>query len=269
MTSAFDRDLALAAGESPGQFLGEFHDRWYIDRAMHGGHVIAAMVRGLEAGVNDPARSLRSVTVHFVAPAQSGPFELNAVIDRSGRSLSSVRGQILQNGAVIASSLAAFGADWESIEWDRTSMPKVPPMAECPDLWEGGGGTTNLHKNLMYGRAIGGRFFSGEMHPESGGWLRLVEPRPLDAALVAAMTDTWPPTPLMMVDRPVLFPTIDLTVHIVRPLPLTGPAADAECFVWHRIDQSRAGYLVQDTEVWSSEGELLAVARQNALLIPR
>ena len=92
----FDRDLALADTERPYVYRGSFDEQWYIDRALHGGHVISAIVRAFERAVADPARALRSITVHYVQPAQVGPYAIEVVIDRTGRSLSNARTQIIQ-----------------------------------------------------------------------------------------------------------------------------------------------------------------------------
>jgi acyl-CoA thioesterase len=265
--SQFDIDLALELA-APGVFTGTFHDRWYIDRALHGGHVIAAMVRGIEQGVNDPARPMRSLTIHYVAPAKPGPYEVAVSIDRAGRSLSNVSAQIRQNGSIVASALAALGGEWPSIEWDHTTMPSVAAAHECPDLFGGGPGMTNLHANFEYRVAMGGELMSGKQIHTSGGWVKLRDCRPFDAALVAALTDTWIPLPFTMFAKPVMFPTIDLTVQFLRPLPLTNDDGAKPCFIWHRGDTSHQGYMIQDTEVWSPTGVLLARGRQHALLIP-
>ena len=263
----FDLDLALVDTDRPLVYAGSFSPNWHIDRSLHGGHVVSTMVRGLERAVADPARALRSLTVHFVQPARPGPYEIEVVIDRTGRSLTSARAQIMQSGAVVASSMAALGSSWASVEWNRSAMPDVAPPEACPDLWEGGN-TTAVHENYSYRRAIGNAIRSGAMEPLTGGWIRLVEPRPVDAALAAGLTDTWVPTPFVMMDSPLLFPTIDLTVQLLAPLPLADDDGTEPCLVWHRADTSTGGYVIQDTEVWTRTGRLIARGRQHGLLIP-
>jgi acyl-CoA thioesterase len=283
-STLFDRDLelteevvaAINAGPVVRRFTGSFSDRWFIDRALHGGHVIAAMVKAVEAAIDDPTRSLRSLTNHYVLPAQAGTFHIEVTIERAGRTLTNASARLLQDGRTVALALAALGGPWESYDWDHTSMPSVPAPEDCPDLWEGTGGHTNLHRNWQYKVAMGPTLRSGRLFDDtradtvSGGWVRLAEPRPVDAALAAALTDTWVPTPFTHTDEahPVLFPTVELTVHLLDPLPLAGDAGHEPCLVWHRIDTSRTGFVVQDTEVWTRVGRLIARGRQHALLIP-
>lgn len=280
----FDRDLKLSEehlGDPGGEgalrrFCGSFSDRWFIDRALHGGHSIAAMVKAIEAAVDSPHRPLRSLTNHYVLPAQAAPFHIDVTIERSGRTLTNVSARLIQEGRTIALALAALGGAWDSYDWDHTSMPRVARPEDCPSLWGDTGERTNLHRNWQYRVAIGPMIRSGLLFDEtrtetiSGGWVRLVEPRPVDAALAAALTDTWVPVPFTHVDEehPVLFPTVDLTVQFLDPLPLPGDTGEDPCLVWHRIDTSRAGFVVQDTEVWTRNGRLIARGRQHAILIP-
>jgi acyl-CoA thioesterase len=280
----FDRDLALIEDASPSlaggpmvrRFSGTFSDRWFIDRALHGGHVIAAMVRAVEAAVADPARPIRSLTNHYLLPAKAGSFQIDVTIERSGRTLTNVSARLTQQGQTVALALAAHGGPWESYDWDHTVMPVVPNPEDCPDLWEGTGGFTNLHKNWQYRLAMGPAMRSGKINDAertesiSGGWVRLAEPRPVDAAVAAALTDTWIPLPFTYIDEthPVMFPTIELTVHFLDQLPLANDTGQEFCFVWHRIDTSRSGFVLQDTEVWTRSGRLIARGRQKALLIP-
>jgi acyl-CoA thioesterase len=280
----FDRDLALTeellpdspSGSHVRRFAGTFSDRWFIDRALHGGHVIAAMVRAVEAAVEDPARPIRSLTNHYLLPAKAGSFHIDVTIERSGRTLTNVSARLVQQGQTVALALAAHGGPWESYDWDHTAMPQVPAPQDCPDLWEGTGGFTNLHKNWQYKLAMGPAMGSGKITDRartesvSGGWVRLAEPRPVDSAVAAALTDTWVPMPFTYIDEshPIMFPTIELTVHFLDPLPLAGDTGIDPCLVWHRIDTSRSGFVVQDTEVWTRSGRLIARGRQNALLIP-
>ena len=279
----FDRDLALTEApyaNDPGgvvtrRFTGSFSERWYIDRSLHGGHVIAAMVKAAEAAIDDRGRSLRSLTNHYLLPAQAGPFHIDVSIERSGRSLTNVSARLIQEGRTVGLALAALGGPWPSYEWDHTTMPTVPDPEDCPDLWEQTDGITNLHRHWRYGVAIGPRIRSGKLFDDtrtetiSGGWVRLADPRPVDASLAAALTDTWVPTPFAYIDdaHPVLFPTVDLTVQFLDPLPLPDDTGLDPCLVWHRTDTSRAGFVVQDTEVWTRAGRLIARGRQHALLI--
>jgi acyl-CoA thioesterase len=95
----------------------------------------------------------------------------------------------------------------------------------------------------------------------TGGWFRLREDRPLDPPLVTALCDSWFPAIFAVVHEPLAVPTLDLTVHLRARLP-----RPAEWVLGRFTTRTVAdGFLEEDGELWSSEGELLAQSRQLAL----
>ena len=112
---------------------------------------------------------------------------------------------------------------------------------------------------------LGPEPFSGELEwpVETGGWMELLESRPLDAALVVVLADAWWPAPFVRLDRPAPAPTIDLTVHVRAPLPQ--PAGPVLCAF--RSAQLRDGFFEEDGELLLPDGTLLAQCRQLALLL--
>ena len=71
------------------------------------------------------------------------------------------------------------------------------------------------------------------------------------------------PRDLAAPDRAYAAPTIDLTVHIRAPLPVTGP-------LLARFTSRLAsdGFFEEDGELWAPDGTLVAQSRQLALLLP-
>ena len=67
---------------------------------------------------------------------------------------------------------------------------------------------------------IGDAPWTGSDHALVGGWLGLIEERPLDAAAIAVLADAWFPAPWPRLSELAPAPTIDLTVHYRVPLPL-------------------------------------------------
>jgi acyl-CoA thioesterase len=120
--------------------------------------------------------------------------------------------------------------------------------------------------NFEYRFALGGRPFEGGEEAATGGWLRIREPRPLDAPLAAAYADAWPPAIFWRLRDFAVVPTIDLTVHFREELPA---GADAD-FVLARFESKRAkdGMWEENGELWSRDGRLLVQSRQLAAFIP-
>ena len=99
---------------------------------------------------------------------------------------------------------------------------------------------------------------------EVGGWIRLADEHPVDAMVVAALTDAWPPSVFTRMTEHMAVPTVDLTVHFREP----PPEEPDWCLVRFRSRHASHGFVEEDGEVWSSDGRLLALSRQLALVLP-
>jgi acyl-CoA thioesterase len=114
--------------------------------------------------------------------------------------------------------------------------------------------------------AFGRPSWQGERatHAVTGGWIRLADPEPLDAHVIAALTDAWFPAVFTVTNEPVQVPTVDLTIHF-RDEP--SPAHDW-CLVRFVSRHASSGFIEEDGEIWSADGRLLAQSRQLALAMP-
>ena len=165
---------------------------------------------------------------------------------------------------MIALAIGAFSkARVAAIEYDERRPPEVPAPEEVPVVpaqpqmppfsrqWE-----------LRY--AIGKPPFRGDTEGPtvSGGWIEPLDHHPVDAALVAQITDAWLPAVFVRLTEPNAVPTIDLTIHFRAELPLpAGPL-----LVQFESRLSRGGFVEEDGWIWSREGDLIAHSRQLALL---
>jgi acyl-CoA thioesterase len=114
--------------------------------------------------------------------------------------------------------------------------------------------------------ALGGRPGEDGELAATGGWMRTREPRRLDSPLVAALTDAWAPAAFVALGRFVAAPTLDLTIHFRRPLPVPGMAPEDYVLGRFHSRLSVAGVWEEDGELWSPAGELIAQSRQLALI---
>jgi acyl-CoA thioesterase len=111
--------------------------------------------------------------------------------------------------------------------------------------------------------AIGTRPFSGADGPTvTGGWIRPLDDHPIDAALVAQITDAWLPAVFIRLMAPNAVPTIDLTIHFRGDLPLPPDYV----LVSFESRLSAGGFVEEDGSIWSRDGRLIAHSRQLALL---
>jgi acyl-CoA thioesterase len=267
MAARFTDDTAVTP-VGPGRFAARMDKGWWIERGPNGGYVAAVVLQALSATVDDPARTPRSLTIHYLAPPAEGPVELETVVERSGRSLTFVSGRLRQDGRLLATAQAAFAPAMPGVEFSDLVPPDVPPPEEVPlTVMPAGSPTVPMRERYQMRWAIGAAPFSGSDVAVAGGWLRLAEPAPVDHHLVAALTDAWMPPLFSKLSERMGVPTIDLTVHFRAPL--VPPLPDDDWFlVVFRSQMAADGFVEEDGEVWSRDGRLLAHSRQLAMTLP-
>lgn len=267
MTTRFDRDTDVRRIDAPpGVIAWESRiDRgWWVVRGPNGGYIAAILLRAL-AGAVDEGRAPRSLTVHYTAPPEEGPVRIEARVERVGRSLSTVSGRMLQGDRTLALALAAFSKPRAGPSFDDAKMPDARPPEECRSF----DNVIPIHERYDYRFALGSPPGSGADRALLGGWIRSAEPRVADAALVAAFTDAWPPACFAWTsDRGEIgaVPTVDLTIHFRRDLPLVNARADDFYLAVFRSRFAEQGFVEEDGEVWSRDGLLLAQSRQLAVI---
>jgi acyl-CoA thioesterase len=260
----FDEDTALRP-VSEGVWEGAIVDGWATPRGPLGGYVMAIVVRAMELAVADPARSARSATMHFLRVPELGPVTVRAAIERQGRSLSSVSARLEQDGKLLGIALGAWSKAWPGPTLDGTPIPEVEPPAARDPMAEDfpRDQPPAFTQKLSMQHRLGDPPFSRSERGEVGGWLGLLEQRPIDAPAIAVLADAWFPAPWPRLGELVPAPTIDLTVHFRAPLPLP----DGLLLGRFRNALVRDGFFEEDGELWLADGTLVAQSRQLGLLI--
>ena len=255
MTTRFARDTAVVAlGE--GRYRAEIDEGWWIQRGPNGGYLAAIVLRAVLAEVADPERAPRSITLHYLRPPVAGPCEVAVTVERSGRGLTTVSARLTQGGKDCILALAALGVVRPGPEIHDAPMPSVPAAEAIPR--REGGPPVPIRDRYDTRHALGTAPFVLGDEALSGGWIRTVDDDPVDEVLLVALTDAWPPAIFSKAEVPIGVPTVDLTVHFRR----TPPRAPGWCLVRFRTTVATEGYLEEDGEVWSADGQLLAQSRQ-------
>jgi acyl-CoA thioesterase len=260
--SKFERDTAVTQ-VAPGVFDGNINRDWWIVFGPNGGFLAAMLVKAMGAAVQDDARLPRSLTVHFTAAPAEGPVQIQTTVERAGRGLTTVTARMEQDGRLIALAIGAFSRSRPAaVEFDDVPAPSAPPPQEVPVAQSRRDLPPFAHQwELRY--AIGTPPFSGsDGSTLTGGWIKPLDEHPVDAALVAQITDAWLPAVFIRLTEPNAVPTIDLTIHFRADLPL--PADYVLVTFESRL--SKAGFIEEDGWIWSRQGQLIAHSRQLALL---
>lgn len=262
--TTFDDDTAVqrVSGDT---FRATIDRKWWVLRGPNGGYVAAILERAMTAAVDDPARPARSITVHFLTPPDAGPVDVHTQIERQGRALTSTSARLVQGDRLIATAVGAFSARRDAIEYSEVEMPNVPLPDEVPSRALEG---APAHAAMFDWRpAIGPVPFEEGDQAITGGWFRLREPQVADPVVLTSYADGWFPALFFRTREPVGVPTVDFTVHFRASLPLPNARPDDFYLVVFRAPLAHEGFVVEDGEIWSEDGRLVAQVRQLAVVL--
>jgi acyl-CoA thioesterase len=259
-----DEDTALRqTGE--GEYEGSIVEHWWTPRGPLGGYVMAIVHRGMELALDDAGRQPRSLNVYFLRPPHAGPITVRPVVERVGRSLTTATARLEQDGKLIALGVAAFSAPWPGPELSEAPMPEVdPPGERTPSKGSvTGGSPPPFAGRLTMQWRFGEPAFSGSEHAVTGGWMGLIEERPVDARTLLVLADAWYPAPWPRLEKLTPAPTIEMSVMFRAPLPLP----DSLLLGRFHSELVRDGFFDEQGSLWAPDGTLVAQSRQLALLI--
>lgn len=261
--SVFDDETAIEP-VSDGQWTGTVHESWNIGENPNGGYLLALVIGAMET--LGPHRDPLSITTHYLRPGTPGErCDISADIVRSGRSLTTIRGGLAQQGKQRIEVLAAFGDLSAPSEIDSelsVSPPEVPPPDQCPQRSGAEQGValpllsrldTRIHPDFARGGDAG--------RAEMTGWIRFTDGREPDTRSLAMFADSFPPSLFSLLGVIGWVPTIELTVH-VRRRPAPG------WILGHFVTTDlQDGRMIEDGTLWDATGVLVARSRQMGLLL--
>lgn len=239
---------------------------WSIGDNPNGGYLVSIVLRALAEQVPHP--DPLSLTTHFLRPGlPDTACEVEVTLVRTGRTLSTVRASLQQDGKSRLEVLGAFGDLAQSAGVDADISVTPPPMpapdACVPRSGDAQGVTlpimSRLDVRLHPQHAAPGA--TGK--PEMTGWIRFTEERPPDTRCLCLFADAFPPSPFGMLGGVGWVPTLELTVH-VRRKPASGWIQGQ--FI---ADDLNHGRLVESGALWDSTGQLVAQSRQLGLVLDR
>jgi acyl-CoA thioesterase len=274
MGGSFDRDTAVkrqSGSASEALFTAEVSPDWRAGRGPHGGYLAAMLLRALIETVDDDARAPRSLTIHYPRAPDPGPVSIHTVVERAGRSLSTLSARMERDGSLCALALAAFSVPWSAPEIAEMPMPAVAPADPAREAGTMRAvGAPPFTRHLVFQQRVGNVPFSGSERPmEIAGWLGLADQRPLDSLSLAFFCDALFPPVLVRLAQPAVCPTVDLTIHF-RSAP-SGPGAPDPgelCFARFNSNAVHEGFFEEDGVIWAADGTVLAHSRQLAILMP-
>lgn len=261
--SQFDTETAVEpAGE--GRWSTRLSDGWNIGDNANGGYALTPVLRAMRSLVPHPDPI--SVTTHFLRPSRGdADAEVKASVIRSGRTVSTLRGSLWQDGSQRLEVLAAFSdlavgpaASHEIAE----APPSIPPPEECVhrrSLEQGVDlsilSRVDVHVHPDHAPA------GGSDRALIDGWIRFSDRAEPSTMALPFFADALPPSLYPMLGYIGWVPTIEMTVH-ARRAPAPG---------WLQVRQEshdlHRGRMVESGSLWDSTGALVACSRQVGLLL--
>ncbi len=261
--SRFDAETAVEpVGE--GLWATRLSAGWNIADNANGGYALTSVLKAMRSLVPHPDPI--SVTTHFLRPARGDTdAEVGASVVRSGRTVSTLRGSLWQEGKQRLEVVAAFsdlsargGAGPEIAQ----APPAIPPVEDCVHR-----GSLEQGVELPILSRV-----DVHVHPDHApagasdralidGWIRFSDGAEPSMMALPFFADALPPSLYPLLGFVGWVPTIELTVH-ARRIPAPG---------WLQVRQEshdlHDGRMIESGSLWDSTGALVAASRQIGLLL--
>ena len=253
-----------SGGDEDGVYEAALTGDWNIGDNPNGGYMVTLAVRAMLDLVPHP--DPLSVTTHFLRPGVAGAAaEIRAQLVRTGRSLSTARATLVQDGKARIEVLASFGDLAASVGVEQAisiPAPEVPPPGECiPRSGELQGIDLPLVDRLdILIHPDHAKLGSGE-RAEMAGWIRFADGRAPDPLALLLFVDAFPPSPATRLGMVGWVPTLELTTHVRRAPSPGWIRAALETTDLHK------GRMVESGALWDSSGALVAQCRQLGLVM--
>lgn len=262
MSFEFD-DATKPVPIADGVYDTPIQDRWDIGGNANGGYLLALVANAMRAasGREHPV----SVSMHYLSPGPAGAARTHTEVVKAGRRLSTVVASLRRDDKDIVRSIGTFG-DIDSSVGARSitlSPPDLPAFDQCPT--RGGSGPVPMGLSTRLDMRLHPDDTGFARNEPNGlarvrGWFSFADGRSVDTLGLLLAADAFPPVMFNLFGMQGWVPTVEFTVH-VRGVPAPGPIA---CVFESRAVQG--GFWEEDGVMWDSEGQLVAMSRQLALL---
>jgi len=224
-------------------------ENWMQGRTLYGGaSALIAYTHAIRAFTDLPP--LRAAQVGFVAPV-GGRVELQAEIVRQGRSVTQLRSELYQDGALALTAFFLFAEPRKPNALYPTRKPSdFPPPAEESEDVISDKGPSFLRNNFEIRRA---QNVSGPGEPVVRRWARLKNRKELDPiSELILLGDVLPPGAMRAMQRQGPISSINWSFNLLE----TNPQTEDGWWVSENASQhANNGYSSERLRLWNSEGQ--------------
>ncbi|AKV00706.1 TesB-like acyl-CoA thioesterase 1 [Labilithrix luteola] len=242
-------------------------DGWHQGVGAYGGVVLGALTRALadvcRSGSSDEARPLRTLTATIAGPLRVGPAEVRVEPIRVGKGVSVLAGKIVQGSELPAHAVGTFGRTRPT---DADGVALVKPTARDYRVIEpiaANGVMPEFTQHFEF-RIASGVPFSGGPEAVTTGWIKPRVPVTPDEALVVGLADAWWPSQFTRMTTPRYIVTLTFTLQIFAGASAIG---DAPLLFTSRTMAAAGGYLTEARELWTEDGQLVALNQQTMAIV--
>lgn len=249
----------------PGRFRGRTTPAYWNMAGPFGGITGALMLKAVLAHPERRGRPV-ALTVNFCGAVAEGEFEIVVSLMRGGKSTQHWNVEMRQEGRGVATTASAVtGAERDTWGHRPAQPPRIPPPEAVP-LYPTAGRMAWFGQYEMR-FATGEPVLGGEVlaEPRSGLtqlWVRDLPARPLDYPALAAISDSFIVRLLLVRGDFPPVATVSLSTYFLADGAALARQGDRPLLGTADVRAFQHGFHDQSAELWSADGELLAVSHQ-------
>jgi hypothetical protein len=253
-----------------GEFAWEVTDGWQQGPGAWGGLVAGGVTAAVTAVEPEPARTLRTVSIHMVAPLVTGPARVRVEPVRLGSGMSTwavavdgADGTRCTSAVVITGRDRAGDLAADAGAWGTAAAPTLPAWRDVPVAPPQGPGWPTFVQHLEF-RVVEG--WPGSGTARCAGYLRFLDQGPWDARQLLSLVDAWYPTALPVLSGLRPMATVTYAAHLLLD-PRTVPAGEPLAYE-ATMSAAHGGYTTELRRLWTLDGRL-AVENHQAIVLVR
>jgi hypothetical protein len=269
MNHSFDEALKLTAagGDQPHTSAGSTSPAYWNMVGPYGGITAAVLVQAIN---NHPARlgDITLLTVNYASGVAAGGFHITATPVRTNRSTQHWVLSLEQIGAdglpgVVITATAMTALRRETWHLNDLPMPPVPAPADLPrrDM-SGAMEWLNRYDMRFVQGAIPDVWDGGGHHSLTQVWVRDEQPRALDFASLAAMSDVFYPRVWLRRATRVPAGTVSMTIYFHASAQQLADNGASFLLAQGQGQAYRHGFFDQSAQLWAQDGTLLVTSHQ-------
>lgn len=237
-----------------------FDESWSQGRSAYGGIATAFAVTGMRKLLNSP-KPLRSLMVSFIAPVPPGEVKVEAQIQREGKNVTQMAGNVICDGELCLQAMAAFGNPREGLSVPAPRKLDPTPKESGISLLEHKKRTPGFLQFYEGAWVDGGLPLAGKPSNKVNIWIKhKADMSGLAAEKLVTICDIPPPVILTYFDKgPVPSASLSWSLEFVIP----PEEVDSDWFYLEfEVDAAANGYTQQSGRIYDESGQLCALSRQ-------